>query len=257
MLSVRSNQGVRFALAVGVSLTLLALAGAAARLNATGAQAATVLPLPSPFAGSPAAVIVTGTATIDVVPDVARLVVSMQSPAQTASQAESQNAAASDSAISHIVRAGIASSDIKTLGVQVWPQYDYHSSPAVLTGFTATQTLQVTIHDLRRIGAVIDAAVAGGATSVQGITYDLNDHSAASAQALTKAVADALTKARAMANAAGIHLGPVVSMTDIESTPYPFPIVRAATASAGPSSTQVSPPDVQLTMSVTVGWSIA
>jgi uncharacterized protein YggE len=159
--------------------------------------------------------------------------------------------------ISHIERAGIGSSDIKTLGVQVWPQYDYRSSPMVLTGFTATQTLQITIHDLRRIGAVIDAAVAGGATSVQGITYDLTDHSAASAQALAKAVGDAQTKARAMANAAGIRLGSVVSMSDIESTPYPFPIIRAATASAGSSGTQVSPPDVQLTVSVTVGWSIA
>ncbi|HEY9286566.1 MAG TPA: SIMPL domain-containing protein [Candidatus Dormibacteraeota bacterium] len=245
------------ALAVAVSFTFLLLAGAAARLSATGAQAATTIPLPSPTTAAQAAVIVTGSATIDVIPDVARLVVSIQTTAPTASQAESQNAAAADSAMSHIERAGIASVDIKTLGMQVWPQYDYRSSPQVLTGFTATQTLQVTIRNLSRIGAVIDAAVAGGATSVQGITYDITDHSAASAQALAKAVADAQVKARAMANAAGIRLGPVVSITDIESTPYPFPIIRAATASAGSSGTQVSPPDVQLTVSVTVGWSIA
>lgn len=257
MVSASARNGVRLAVAVAVSFMLLVLAGAAARLNATGAQAATAIPLPSPVSPSPAAVIVTGTATIDVVPDIARLVVGIQTTAQTASQAESLNAAANDSAISHIERAGIGASDIKTLGVQVWPQYDWRSSPAVLTGFTATQTLQVTIHNLNRIGAVIDASVAGGATSVQGITYDINDHSAASAQALAKAVSDAQTKARAMANAAGIRLGAVVSISDIESTPYPFPILRAAAPSAGSSGTQVSPPDVQLTVSVTVGWSIA
>ena len=255
MLSVRPHRGARIVVAVAVSCTLLALVGAAARLSATGAQAASTIPLPTTAPQS--AVTVTGTATIDVIPDIARLVVSIQTTAPSASQAESQNAAASDSTTSHIERAGIASADIKTLGVQVWPQYDYRTSPQVLTGFTATQTLQVTIHDLRRIGAVIDAAVNGGATSVQGITYDITDQSAASAQALGKAVADAQIKARAMANAAGIRLGSVVSISDIESTPYPFPIVRAATASAGSSGTQVSPPDVQLTVSVTVGWSIA
>lgn len=255
MVSVMSRQALRLGVALVVSLMLVALAGVAARLNASGAQAASAIPVTSPLA--PAAVTVTGTATLDVIPDIARLVVSIQTTGQTASEAESLDATAVDSVMSRIERAGIASSDIKTLGVQLWPQYDYRSSPPVLTGFTASQTLQVTIHDLRRIGAVIDAAVAGGATSVQGISYDISDRSAASAQALAKAVADAQTKARAMANAAGARLGSVVSISDIESTPYAFPIFRAAAASAGPSGTQVSPPDVQLTVSVTVGWSIA
>lgn len=142
--------------------------------------------------------------------------------------------------------------------MQVWPQYDYRSSPYVLTGFSATQTLQITIHDLRRIGAVIDASVAGGATSVQGITYDLSNHTAAGQQALALAVKDAQGKAKAMADAAGIKLGSVVSMTDVETAPDPFPILRAAAPSAGVGAgTQVSPPDVQLTVNVTVGWSIA
>jgi uncharacterized protein len=102
---------------------------------------------------------------------------------------------------------------------------------------------------------VIDAAVAGGATTVEGITYDTNDHTAAGAQALAAAVKDAQVKARAVADAAGIRLGSVVSIADVQNTPYPFPILRAGVAPTA-GSTQVSPPDIQLTVSVTVGWTI-
>lgn len=256
MVSVTSRRSIRLALVFGLTLVLLLTSAIVARIGAApahAAQAASTLLAPSP---TPAAIVVTGTATIDVVPDVARVIVSVQTTASTAAQAEDQNATASNSVRTRVEGAGVGSADIKTLSVQVWPQYDYRTGQNVLTGFMAWQTLQFTVHDVRRIGAVIDAAVAGGATSVQGITYDITDHTSASAQALAKAVRDAQAKARAMADAAGIRLGSVVSMTDIETTPYPFPIIRGAMSAAPGASTQVSPPDVQLTVSVTVGWTI-
>jgi uncharacterized protein len=254
MESVRSRTAIRVALAFGLTIGLLLVTALVVRVGATPARAATEAVLPTQ--SQPAAIIVTGNATIDVTPDIARVIVNVQSTANTAAAAESQDASASDSVRSRVSSAGIAATDIKTLSVQVWPQYDYRNGQSILTGFMASQTLQFTVHDLRRIGAVIDAAVAGGATSVQGITYDVTDRSAASAQALARAVKDAQTKARAMTDAAGLRLGSVVSMTDIEATPYPFPLVRGAMSSAPGASTQVSPPDVQLTVTVTVGWTI-
>jgi uncharacterized protein YggE len=237
------------------ALGLLVLGALAARLTSAPAVAS-MTPIPGITPTSSGAIVASGSATVDVIPDLARLVLSVQTTAATAGRAESENAAAAESVLSRIQASGIPGSDIKTLGIQVWPQYDYRSAPPLLNGFVATQTLQVTIRDLRRIGALIDAAVAGGATSVQGITYDLQDHTAASGQALAKAVADARGKAQAMADAAGVRLGSVVSMTDIESAPLPFPMIRAAAPSATGSATQVSPPDIQLTMSVTVSWTL-
>lgn len=254
MESVRLRCAIRLTAAGALTLALLLVTALVARVAATPARAATEAALPAQTPS--AAIVVTGTATIDVTPDMARVIVNVQSTAGTAAAAESQNAAASDNVRGRVSGAGIAATDIKTLSVQVWPQYDYRNGQSVLTGFMANQTLQFTVHDLRRIGAVIDAAVAGGATSVQGITYDITDHTAASAQAVAKAVKDAQAKARAMADAAGIRLGSVVSMTDIETTPYPFPMMRAAMSSAPGAPTQVSPPDVQLTVTVTVGWTI-
>ena len=255
MVPVKSRFGSRLVLAFVVTLGLLLASGVAARLNAAPARAA-VLPIQSPIPASTVAITVTGTATIDVTPDVARVMVIVQTTASSATQAEADNATAADKVRANAIKAGVAVTDIKTLSLQVWPQYDYRTGQSVLNGFQASHTLQFTVHDLRRIGAVIDAAVAGGATTVEGITYDTNDHTAASAQALAQAVKDAQVKARAMADAAGVRLGSVVSITDLQNAPYPFPIVRAAAAPTAAGSTQVSPPDMQLTVSVTVGWSI-
>jgi len=255
MVPVKSRFASRLVLAGVGTLGLLLGSGLVARWNATPARAAALPPQSQPVAAT-GAITVTGTATIDVTPDLARVMVVVQTTASTATQAEADNATAADRVRANVGRAGVASTDIKTLSLQVWPQYDYRSGQSVLNGFQASHTLQFTVHDLRRIGAVIDAAVAGGATTVEGISYDTNDHTAASAQALAAAVKDAQLKARAMADAAGIRLGSVVSITDLQNTPYPFPILRAGAAAPTAGSTQVSPPDIQLTVSVTVGWTI-
>jgi len=253
MVPVKLPLASRLTLAGLLTLGLVLVLGAVARWSAAPARAA-ALPAQSPTVAATAAITVTGTGTIDVTPDVARVMVSVQTTASTAAQAEADNATAADRVRTLVVRAGVSATDIKTLSLQVWPRYDYRTGQSVLNGFEATHTLQFTIHDLNRIGRVIDAAVAGGATTVEGITYDTNDHSGPSAQALARAVKDAQVKARAMADAAGIRLGSIVSITDLQNAAYPFPILRAA-PTAG-TATQVSPPDVQLTVSVTVGWTI-
>jgi len=255
MVPVKPSLGTRVALVGALGLALLAGGGLAAREMATPAHAAAI-PIPGGPLAANAAIVVTGTGSVDVTPDLARVMVSVQTTAATATQAEADSASAADRVRANVVRAGVQASDIKTLSLQVWPRYDYRSGQSVLNGFEASHTLQVTVHDLRRIGAVIDAAVAGGATTVQGISYDLTDHSATSAQALAKAVKDAQIKARAMADAAGVRLGSVVSISDAQNGPYPFPLMRAATAPSAGGTTQVSPPDIQLTVSVTVGWTI-
>lgn len=246
----------RLASAGVLAVSVLVASSVIGKPAAAPAQAAVVPPIGN-STSTVAAIVVTGTATIDITPDVARIMLGIQTTASSAAQAESSNATASDRVRSLVARAGVASSDIKTLSLQVWPQYDYLSGRSVLNGFMATNTLQAAVHDLSKIGAVIDAAVAGGATNIEGVSYDTNDHSAAGAQAMAAAVKDAQVKARAMADAAGVRLGSVVSITDVQTTPYPFPILRGAAAAApNQAGTQVSPPDIQLTESVTVGWTI-
>jgi uncharacterized protein len=212
-----------------------------------------------PTGSSSSGITVTGTATLAIAPDLARIVVSVETTASTAAQAESKNATVAAQVRTRAQAAGVRADDIKTVGFQIWPQYDYRSGnqPPTLTGFMANHTLEITVRDTGRIGQVIDAAVAGGATSVQGVSYDSSNRTASETAALTQAVKDATAKASAMAAAAGVRLGAVLSLTDNQQyTPYPFPIMRGAAAPAS-ADTQVAPPNVELTVSVTVNWAIA
>lgn len=243
----------RLAAAGAVALSLILVPSVLG--GPTSPAQAAVVPAPSSPAAAPGTIVVGGFGTVAVTPDLARVIVGVQATASTAAQAAAANATAADKVRALLARAGVASADIKSISVQVWPRYDYRNGESILNGFMASHTLEITVHDLRRIGAVIDAAVAGGATTIQGISYDTNDHSAAAAQALTKAVKDAQVKARALADAAGVKLGAVLSITETQATPYPYPLMRDAVSAPG-ASTQVSPPNVQLTLSVTVGWAI-
>jgi uncharacterized protein YggE len=202
---------------------------------------------------------VTGTAVVQVTPDLAHISVSVQTSAPTATQAAADNATLVGRVRARVQQSGIRGDDIKSISFGVFAQYDYRNGtqPPLLTGFVATHTLDLTVRDLNRIGQTIDAAVLGGATTVQGISYDTSDRSGHEAAALGAAVRDARAKAQAMATAAGVSLGNVLSINASQQyTPYPFPMMGAARATSS-ADTQIAPPNVQLTVSVTVSWAIA
>lgn len=226
--------------------------------SAQAGLAADLLPSIAP-ATDTSSVIVTGTAIVQVTPDLAHISVSVQTTASTATQAAADDAALVARVRSRVQQSGIRADDIKTISFGVWAQYDYRNGtqPPLLTGFVANHTLELTVRDLTRIGSTIDAAVAGGATTIQGISYDTSDRGGHEAAALAAAVKDARAKAQAMTTAAGVSLGNVLSINASQQySPYPFPIMGAARA-AGSADTQIAPPNVQLSVSVTVSWTIA
>jgi uncharacterized protein len=88
--------------------------------------------------------------------------------------------------------------------------------PRARTGFyRVTNTVDVTIHDMSKIGPVLDTAVAAGANNVWGINFALDNTDALGAQAREKAVADARSRAEALAKLQGLMLGPVVSVSEV------------------------------------------
>ncbi len=242
-------------------LAIAFLAGSALGPRSSPAQAGLpAQPLPTVAASTDnSSVIVTGTATVQVTPDLAHISVSVQTTASTATEAASDDAALVARVRNRVQQSGVRADDIKSISFGVWAQYDYRNGtqPPLLTGFVANHTLELTVHDLSRIGQTIDTAVAGGATTVQGVSYDTSDRGGHEAAALAAAVKDARAKAQAMATAAGVSLGNVLSISaNQQYAPYPFPIMGAARA-AGSADTQISPPNVQLSVSVTVSWAIA
>lgn len=150
-----------------------------------------------------------GEATVSVQPDQAQIAVSVVTQAQTAQAASSQNAAAVTAVIGQLNALLGPSADIKTISYSLTPVYSYSGQQATLTGYSASNTIQVTTGDLSTTGKIIDTAIQAGANQISSLQFGLKDDTAARTQALKLATAQAKTKADAMASGLGMKLGMV------------------------------------------------
>lgn len=109
-------------------------------------------------------------------------------------------------------RTGVPRDSVKTTSSSVQPIVDYQRERQVV-GYEATSTLTVSLHDLERLGTVIDAALGAGATEIQGIQQHSTREDAVRAEAITLAVRSARADAETLAAAAGGRLGALVELT--------------------------------------------
>jgi uncharacterized protein YggE len=202
-------------------------------------------------------VTVTGTATIKAMPDEAVVSLGVQTQAGTAQGALSENAAKMTALIATLTDKGIAKDDIATNYVSIYPMYG--NSGSDITGYQAENDVNVTLHQIAKVGEVIDDAVKAGANLSNGITFQLSDENQGVNQALEDAVANARSKAETLAEAGDAQLGQVTSIQESSGGSTP-PIYygrdMAVGAAAGPS-TPIQPPTLETQVSVTVTWSLA
>jgi uncharacterized protein YggE len=192
---------------------------------------------------------VTGNGTVDATPDRASFNFGVTTQGPTAADALSRNAAQARAIIDALKRAGTDSSDIQTTQVSLWPQTS--SDGTQITGYQASNSVQVTA-GLDRSGALVDAAVRAGANNVDGPSLDTADKASLYAEALKKAVGDAKTKAQALADGAGLTLGPLQKVEEGDNAAQPMPMYAAAHDAV---SVPIEAGTQQIQASVTVTYS--
>lgn len=185
----------------------------------------------------PARIIVTGEGQMTSAPDLAILSLSVMREAQTAREALTANNEAMAAVIAAMKESGIADRDLQTSGIQINPRYNYTDKPdgtqeAVLAAYQVTNTLSVRIRDISKTGEVLDKSVTLGVNQGGGISFANDDPSATITEARKKAVADAMSKAKTLADAAGVGLGRIVEMTEMNYAPSPMPIEAKAYGAA-------------------------
>ena len=104
----------------------------------------------------------------------------------------------------------------------------------------------------QRLGSVLDAAGASGATSMAGLRFDLKDRAAAEREALTQAVRDAMARARALAAGASVALGPIQRIDEAAEVQPPMPFQTMKVEMAAAPQTPISPGEVEIRATVTV-----
>jgi uncharacterized protein YggE len=163
---------------------------------------------------------VTGVGTTTAVPDEAAFTIGVKTEGPTAREALAANSEQMRRVIDAVKAAGVERSDIKTQDVSVSASYGDEGRS---DGYSARNSVLVTIHDLSKAGAVLDAASNAGANEVYGPMLSRSDEDALQAKALREAVSNARTKAEALADAAGVRLGRVTAMTEgFAGGPQPY-----------------------------------
>lgn len=231
---------VRIAALIAVAAAVVALAGVGRPDLAGGA---------SPPAGG---ITVTGTGTVSSVPNEAEFSLGVQTQGGTAHEALAANAQRMRRVLEALTSAGVAKADVKTQDVSVSPSY---GDKGQVNGYTARNTVSVKIHDLDKAGAVLDAASNAGANEVSGPSLTRSDQDALQAKALRSAVDNARSKARVLADAAGVRLGSVTAITEGDGAipPVMWDVARSKTSGAAPP---IEPGTQDIQASVTVTFAI-
>jgi uncharacterized protein YggE len=239
-------------------------AGAFAGLAAAVAFGPALLP-PAARAVDPASttlehtISVSGLGRVTTVPDVADVQVGVTLTRVKVHDAQAAAATAMAAVLAALRAAGVADKDIQTTQLSLQPVYDYSSSgtPPRLTGFQIVNTVQATVRRLDTISNVVDGALAAGATSLDGITFRVDDPSGAEAQARAAAMSDARMKADALAKAAGVAITGVASISEQSgSTPVPMPYPAAGAALDKSASTPIAVGTNEVDVSVSVVYLI-
>jgi len=210
-------------------------------------------------AGDPAAdgVIVSGLGKVSGTPDVLRVQLGVE-----VRRGDVSEALADANEIQNRVRVaarrnGVDPKDMQTADLSVYPSY---SNKGVPNGYTVNQSLTLKLRNLAKAGKVIgDAVTAGGnAARVQGVSFALEDNTALLQQARDAAYHDARLKADRYAQLSGRSLNQVELISEqVPQAEQPVTYaVAAPLAGADRSSVPIDPGQSQVSVSVTVRWSL-
>jgi uncharacterized protein len=202
-------------------------------------------------------VVTQGQSVINARPDRAFVTIAAESRSRVSADAQKQNATAMAQVLQKIEQAGVPKDAVRTIAYELQPEFDYANGRQTLRGHVARNTVEVRVDDIDRVGVVIDAAAAGGATTITGIRFDVRNRAALERDALRQAVADARARADALAAGAGTAIDRIVRIEEVGAPEYPRPMMRMASqAMERDVATPVEPSTIEIHARVTLTASL-
>lgn len=191
-------------------------------------------------------------------PDLATINLGVTTEGQTAAAALAENARRMTALTQALRRAGVAERDIQTSNVSVYPQQQYvEGQQPRITGYQANNSVTAKVRNINNTGRVIDAAVAAGGNTVNGVSFSHADPDAQLDIARRDAIAEARRRAELYASALGLRVNRIVSVSEGGgyAPPVPMAVERFAAGDAA-ASTPISPGEVETRVSVAVTFEL-
>ncbi|HTK34744.1 MAG TPA: SIMPL domain-containing protein [Caulobacteraceae bacterium] len=188
-----------------------------------------------------------------IAPDQATITLGVTTQAPSAAGAMDANRDRMNATVAALKAQGVEARDIQTSGLNLNPQYVYEQNqPPRLNGYQASNMVTITVRDLARLGATVDAVVRAGANQVNGISFGLSNPQAAEDQARRAAVKALAAKAALYADAGGYRVARLVSLSEGGGyTPQPPRVFATAKLAAAPQATDVEPGELRVRIDVT------
>ncbi len=160
-------------------------------------------------------------------PNIATVTFSVLNEAETADRAMEENKKKMNEVISFLKNQEIDEKDLKTTSVNVNPRYEYHSrtedfpsGERVLVAYQASQSLEVKIKDLEKVGVVVEGAINAGANQTSGLVFNVEDKEELKSEARKIAIKNAQEKADKLADKLGVKLEKIISYNESDTLPF-------------------------------------
>lgn len=203
---------------------------------------------------------VSGEGRVQVAPDMAVITLGVQSRAKTAQAALREASGRVASVLEALRGAGIEARDMQTSGLSLGPEWDGSYSDGRnrqrVIGFLVSNTVTVRVRDLAGLGALLDTVVADGANTFNGLQLTSSRMDEHMDLARRNAVAEARRKAALYAEAAGVTLGRLQSLTEAGGG-GPRPFLAREMAMADASVVPVAEGEITVSASVDLVYAIS
>ena len=208
----------------------------------------------------PRTISVSGTGTVEAVPDIAQLHLAVQRRDLNMAAARAATVKVSRDFIALCSRLGIKESKVRTAGLTIQPEYrwDQQQKLQVFTGYFVQRQLEVELSDLDKLGELIEGAIDVGVNEVSPPELDSSQRRELSRQALAAAATDARSNAQRIADTLGVKLGALRNIDAHSNQPRPpGPMLRVAAISAeSDAGASYTPGEISLDAQVNASFDV-
>jgi len=210
---------------------------------------------------------VSGIGEVYAKPDLALITFSVRNESKTVSAAMAENTKNMNTIINVMKSKGVKDKDLKTTSFNIYPRYEWQEGQAeiwpqpegtrVLVGYEISQSLQVKIRDLNKIGEIIQEATDVGANQIGNLQFTIDDQDSLEKEAREEAIKEAKEKAEELAGQLGIKLVRITSFSEGGVVPryYDYALKESASSSESPMP-QIETGENRIEISVSITFEI-
>lgn len=203
---------------------------------------------------------ISGEGTTTSRPDVALVTLGVFSEGKDVQDTQQQNTDRMNALTRALSGMGIADEDIQTSNYQIFPQYNYTDGKQELRGYRVSQSVNVKIRDLGKVGDILAKAGELGSNEIYGVSFDIDDPSALQDEARNKAIKDAKEKADALASQLGVRVVQIIGFSEGGGETPPVSLYRTyaedAAAGIGGASPEIQSGSFDVTRYVSLTFEI-